>query len=89
MKYFVSATLATAMMMAPAFAGNSYSAQSCKAWFNKIDRNNDGSISNNEGSEKYLSRITLANPDPGSSYIMSRSFFLTECANGSLGRPQS
>ncbi len=89
MKYLVNAALATAMMMAPAFAGNTYSAQSCKAWFNKIDRNNDGSISANEGSEKYLARITLADQDSGSSYIMTRSFFLAECAIGSLGRPQS
>jgi hypothetical protein len=80
---------ATALMIAPAIAGNNYSAASCSSWFAKIDRNHDGSLSNAEGSEKYLARVTLADQESGSAYIMTRAFFMAECANGSLGRPQS
>ncbi len=89
MKFLILAATATAILIEPAFAGNTFSAQSCSVWFNKIDRNNDGSISSNEGSEKYLARITLADQDSGSSYIMTRIFFMAECTIGSLGKPQS
>ncbi len=86
MKMFL---LATVLMTAPAFAGNTYSPQSCVAWFNKIDRNHDGGISANEGSEQYLARITLADKESSSSYIMTRSFFIAECSIGSLGKPHA
>jgi hypothetical protein len=89
MKHISAMVLATAFLAAPAFAGNTYSSQTCANWFAKIDRNHDGGISVAEGSEKYLARITLANEDKSSAYIMTRGFFLAECAIGSLGKPRT
>jgi hypothetical protein len=73
-----------------AFAKTGYSAQQCKSWFNKIDSNSDGSIGQTENADMFLARITLASETDksGGSFIMSRSFFLAECAIGSLGKPQ-
>lgn len=72
-------------------AGVKYSSQQCKIWFAKIDRNKDGSIGTNENAAKYFDKITLAGAsnDSDDGYIMSRGFFLAECAIGSLGKPQS
>ena len=74
--------LATALMVAPAFAGTDYSAQSCSSWFAKIDRNHDGSLSAGEGSEKFLARVTLADQETGGGYIMTRAFFMAGGRNG-------
>jgi hypothetical protein len=72
-----------------AFAANSYSAQQCNAWFNKVDRNKDGSIGSAENADSFLARITLGSETEGSSdsFIMSKTFFVAECKIGSLGKP--
>ncbi len=72
-------------------AGVKYSSQQCKTWFAKVDRNKDGSIGPNENAAGFFDRITLggASNDSDDAFIMSRTFFLAECAIGSLGKPQS
>jgi hypothetical protein len=71
-------------------AGVKYTGQQCKTWFSKIDRNKDGSIGANENAAKYYDRITLggASNDADDGFIMSKAFFVAECAIGSLGKPQ-
>ena len=91
MKFLIITAAATAMLFPSlqALAGNSYSTQQCKAWFNKVDRNKDGSIGSAENADGFLARITLASETEGRSgtYIMSKAFFVAECSIGSLGKP--
>jgi hypothetical protein len=89
--FITCAAISTVLIFSPqAFAGKTYSPQQCKAWFNKVDRNNDGSIGEAENSEGFLARITLASESDSKSgtFIMSQRFFVDECAIGSLGKPQ-
>lgn len=90
--FIVGLAISTLLFFAPhASAKNSYSAKQCTAWFNKVDRNNDGSIGTTENADGYLARVTLGSESESSSsgsFIMSRSFFVTECKIGSLGKPE-
>jgi hypothetical protein len=82
--------LASALMIsvAPALAGENVPLGTCKAWFGAIDRNNDGTISRNEGAVTYLNKITLGESGKGSNeFVMQKAFFLRECTIGSLGKP--
>jgi hypothetical protein len=88
--FLVTAAAITVLFASPqVFAGNSYSTQQCKAWFNKVDRNKDGSIGSAENADGFLARITLASETEGrdGTYIMSKAFFVAECSIGSLGKP--
>ena len=93
MKFWMTsvATIATLFFSPHAFSKNTHTAQQCTAWFNKVDRNNDGSIGASENADGFLARITLGSETEGSSgsFIMSKSFFLAECKIGSLGKPAS
>jgi hypothetical protein len=73
-----------------AVAAPDYSASQCAAWFSAIDRNHDGTLSSREGADSFLARVTLASEEQDSSggYTMARPFFMTECGNGSLGKPK-
>lgn len=73
----------------PVLAGNSVSAQTCRAWFNRVDRNNDGSIGTTENARVYFDKITLGGSGKASDdqHIMQKAFFLRECAIGSFGKP--
>jgi hypothetical protein len=61
-------------------------AQKCKVWFANADRNKDGSLGPGENASTFYDRVTLAN-EVDENYVMSRAFFLAECAIGSFGRP--
>jgi Ca2+-binding EF-hand superfamily protein len=81
---------ASVLMMCtmPALAGENVSIGTCKSWFDVIDRNNDGTISRNEGAVTYLNKITLGESGKSSNeFVMQKAFFLRECAIGSLGKP--
>ena len=91
MKYMlVTAVSGAFLLIAPqVLSKNTYSTQLCNSWFNKVDRNDDGSIGASENADGFLARITLGSDTEGSSdaFIMSKSFFLAECKIGSLGKP--
>jgi hypothetical protein len=92
MKNLMISVAAASMLFAAgtASAANRPSAQQCSAWFNKMDRNNDGTLSSRENSRRFIDKITLAtsaNGGDGDS-TMSRTFFLAECKVGSFGMPQ-
>jgi hypothetical protein len=91
MKFCMISVSAIALLFsAPhAFSKNTYSAQQCVAWFNAVDRNNDGSIGAAENADRFLARITLGSDTDQNSgaFIMSKAFFVAECKIGSLGRP--
>jgi hypothetical protein len=90
MKFFIMTAMAVTLFThSPAFAGNSYSTQQCNAWFNKVDRNNDGSLGASENANMFLAGITLASETDNNSesFIMSKRFFIAECMIGSLGKP--
>ena len=72
-------------------AANRPSVQQCRAWFDRIDSNNDGSVSNREGARRYLDKITLTSTATGGGgdSTISRKFFLAECGVGSFGMPNS
>jgi hypothetical protein len=85
-----AATVALLVTTGVAFAANRPSAQQCSAWFNKMDRNHDGTLSNRENARRFIDKITLAtsaNGGDGDS-TMSRAFFIKECSIGSFGMPQ-
>jgi hypothetical protein len=92
MKYWMIPITSALLLCASsqAFSKNTYSTQNCTAWFNKVDRNNDGSIGASENADGYLARVTLGNETESSSgaFIMSRAFFVAECKIGSLGKPE-
>ncbi len=93
MKYLMIPIIAALLLCASsqAFSKNTYSTQNCTSWFNKIDVNNDGTISASENADAFLARITLGSDTEGSSgsFIMSKAFFVAECKIGSLGMPGS
>lgn len=72
-----------------AFSKNTYTTQNCTAWFNKVDRNDDGNIGASENADGFLARITLGSDTDRNSgtFIMSKAFFVAECKIGSLGKP--
>jgi hypothetical protein len=85
------AAVAVLFTAVTASAANRPSAQQCTAWFNKMDRNHDGTLSNRENARRFIDKITLAtsaNGGDGDS-TMSRAFFIAECKVGSFGMPQS
>jgi hypothetical protein len=85
-----AAALSVVITTNAAFAANRPSAQQCSAWFNKMDRNRDGTLSTRENSRRFIDKITLAtsaNGGDGDS-TMGREFFMAECKIGSFGMPQ-
>lgn len=86
---FATASLLLASLAAT--AANRPSAQQCLAWFDRVDTNNDGSVSNREGARRYLDKITLTSTATGGGgdSTISREFFLAECGVGSFGMPRS
>ena len=92
MKIFAICCVAAAVAMSslPASAGIKVPASQCRAWFDRADKNNDGSIGVNEKSANYFRLITLSSSDSrsGGEQIMRREFFLAECAVGSFGSPR-
>jgi hypothetical protein len=92
MKSLMISIAAASMLFAAgtASAANRPSAQQCSAWFNKMDRNHDGTLSNRENARRFIDKITLAttaNGGDGDS-TMGRAFFIKECSIGSFGMPQ-
>ncbi len=88
--FLIAFTIGTVVMSSSSsFAGNTYSTQQCKTWFNTLDRNKDGSLGSAENADGFLARITLGSETEsgGGTYIMSKAFFVAECSIGSLGRP--
>jgi hypothetical protein len=83
------AACAVLLSTSPSFAANRPSAQQCSAWFNKMDRNGDGTLSNGENARRFTDKITLATTDNGGDgdTTMGRAFFLAECKVGSFGMP--
>jgi hypothetical protein len=91
MKNLIISAAVASMLFAvgTASAANRPSAQQCSAWFNKMDRNKDGSLSNGENARRFTDKITLATTANGGDgdTTMGRKFFLAECAVGSFGMP--
>jgi hypothetical protein len=85
-----AAALSVLLTANAAFAANRPSAQQCSAWFSKMDRNDDGTLSNRENARRFIDKITLATTANGGNgdSTMSRAFFLAECKVGSFGMPQ-
>jgi hypothetical protein len=83
-------TFALLVTTGAAFAANRPSAQQCSAWFKKMDRNGDGTLSNGENSRRFIDKITLATTSNGGDgdTTMGRAFFIKECSIGSFGMPQ-
>jgi hypothetical protein len=89
MKSLLISAAALTLLFTAASAASRPSAQQCSAWFGKLDRNHDGTLSNREESRRFIDKITLAtsaNGGDGDS-TMSRAFFLAECKIGSFGLP--
>lgn len=92
MKHLIISAAALSMLLtaSAASAADRPSAQQCSAWFAKMDRNKDGTLSNREDSRRFIDKITLAtsaNGGDGDS-TMGREFFMAECKIGSFGLPQ-